>query len=147
MAQPTTARPGSFIIALGDGGSPEVFTAPCGFTSKAFTFTRNLADVLIPDCNDPDAANWVGRDVVSLSAQVSGEGVLAAEAVPTWLAVVNSVEAVNVTLTVTYSTGVLTMTGAMQVETFGVAAEQGQKVNVNVSMQSDGEMVLGWVPV
>lgn len=147
MAKPTTARPGSFIIALGDGGSPEVFTAPCGFTSKAFTFTRNLADVLIPDCNDPDAANWVGRDVVSLSAQVSGEGVLAAEAVPTWLAVVNSVEAVNVTLTVTYSTGVLTMTGAMQVETFGVAAEQGQKVNVNVSMQSDGEMVLGWVPV
>ena len=47
MALPTTARPGSFIIALGDGGDPEVFTAPCGFTSKAFSFARNLSEVQI----------------------------------------------------------------------------------------------------
>ncbi|HRP26019.1 phage tail tube protein [Thauera sp.] len=147
MAKPTTARPGSFIIALGDGGSPEVFTAPCGFTSKAFNFTRNLAEVNIPDCDDPDAPDWLGRDVVSLSASVSGSGVLAAESIETWLAAVNTTASVNVTVTVTYTTGVLTMTGAMQIESFGVSAEQGQKVSVDVSMQSDGEMTVGWTPL
>ena len=79
MAQPTTARFGKFKVYLGDDGDPIVYTAPCGFTSKSLTLTKSLAEVNLPDCDDPDAVAWVGRDASSLSASVSGEGVLAAD--------------------------------------------------------------------
>jgi hypothetical protein len=141
MAQPTTARPGAFIISLWNGSA---FVAPCGFTSKSFSWSRGLADVTIPDCDDPDAPAWVGRDVESLSASVTGEGILAAEAIPTWLGVLDTIEAVQVQVEVTYTTGVLTITGLMQLESLEVGAQQGQKVSINVSMQSDGEMVTEW---
>lgn len=141
MAQPTTARPGAFIISLWNGSA---FVAPCGFTSKSFSWSRSLSDVTIPDCDDPDAPFWVARDVESLSASVSGEGVLAAEAIPTWLSVLNSIDAVQVQIEITYTTGVLTVTGLMQLESLEVGAQQGQRVSINVSMQSDGEMETAW---
>lgn len=148
MTQPTTARPGRFIISLGDGGDPETFTAPCGFTSKSFTWSRSLSEVTIPDCDDPDAPYWQSRDVESLSCSVSGEGVLAAEAIPTWMAVLDTIEAVNVQIEITYTgVGVLLVSGAMQLESLEVGAQQGQRVSINVSMQSDGEMVTTWTPV
>lgn len=145
MAAPVTARPGRFVISLGDGGTPEAFTAPCGFTSKSFTWSRNLAEVTIPDCDDPDAPFWQSRDVESLSCSVSGEGVLAAEAVPTWLAVLNSLDAVNVQIEITFTNGsILLIEGAMQMESLELGAQQGQRVSINVSMQSDGPMTQTW---
>lgn len=147
MAQPVTARPGRFLILLGDGGSPETFVAPCGFTSKSFTWSRSLAEVTIPDCADPDAPFWQSRDVESLSCSVSGEGVLAAEAVPTWLAVLNSLDAVNVQIEITFTNGaVLLIEGAMQMESLEVGAQQGQRASINVSMASDGIMTQTWTP-
>ena len=145
MPAPVTARPGRFVISLGDGGSPEAFVAPCGFTSKSFTWSRNLAEVTIPDCDDPDAPFWQSRDVESLSCSVSGEGVLAAEAVPTWLAVLNSLDAVNVQIEITFTNGsILLIEGAMQMESLELGAQQGQRVSINVSMQSDGPMTQTW---
>jgi hypothetical protein len=143
MAKPTTARPGAFIISLWNGSA---FTAPCGFTSKSFRWNRSLAEVNIPDCDDPDAAAWVGRDVESLSASVNGDGILAAEAIPTWMNVLNTIDAVQVQIEITYTTGVLTVTGDMQLTTLEVGAQQGQKVNISVSMDSDGEMETEWNP-
>lgn len=145
MPAPVTARPGRFVISLGDGGSPEAFVAPCGFTSKSFTWSRNLAEVTIPDCDDPDAPFWQSRDVESLSCSVSGEGVLAAEAVPTWLAVLNSLDSVNVQIEITFTNGsILLIEGAMQMESLELGAQQGQRVSINVSMQSDGPMTQTW---
>lgn len=145
MPAPVTARPGRFVISLGDGGTPEAFVAPCGFTSKSFTWSRNLAEVTIPDCDDPDAPFWQSRDVESLSCSVSGEGVLAAEAVPTWLAVLNSLDAVNVQIEITFTNGsILLIEGAMQMESLELGAQQGQRVSINVSMQSDGPMTQTW---
>ena len=63
MAQPTVAKPGAFVISLGDGATPEVFTAPCGLTTKAARWNRGLGEVNIPDCDDPDAVIWIARDV------------------------------------------------------------------------------------
>lgn len=145
MPAPVTARPGRFVISLGDGGTPEAFVAPCGFTSKSFTWSRNLAEVTIPDCDDPDAPFWQSRDVESLSCSVSGEGVLAAEAVPTWLDVLNSLDSVNVQIEITFTNGsILLIEGAMQMESLELGAQQGQRVSINVSMQSDGPMAQTW---
>lgn len=140
MAQPTTARFGKFRVLLGDTSSPIVYTAPCGFTSKSLTLTKNLSEINIPDCDDPDAVAWVGRDAQSLSASISGEGVLASESVEDWLDAWEDDESIPVKVEVEFAAKTITWTGLMHVATFTTGAEQGGRVTANVEMQSDGEL-------
>ena len=146
MAQPTTAKFGKFRVLLGDGASPIVYAAPCGFTSKSLTLTKDLTDVNLPDCDDPDAVAWVGRDAASLSASVSGEGVLASESVETWLDAWESSDSIPVKIEVEFPAKTITWTGFMHIATFTAGAEQGGRVTANVEMQSDGELVRAVTP-
>lgn len=138
MAQPTTARPGKMRILLGDGEDPEAFAAPCGLTTKGLTIQKNLSEVDIPDCDDPDAPFWLARDVTNLSISISGEGVLAAESEAIWIAAAYSTEAVNAKVEIEFSTGIRTFSGAFHVDNFGINANQGQRVSASISLQSDG---------
>lgn len=140
MADPTTAKFGKFLIKLGDTSSPQAFVAPCGFTSKSLTLTKDLTDIILPDCDDPDAVSWVGRDVTSLSASVSGEGVLASESVDAWLRAAESTTAVNVEITIEFPAKLITWLGSMHIASISFAAEQGGRVTASVEMQSDGEL-------
>lgn len=142
MAQPTTARFGAMVISIGDGASPETFTAPCGFTSKSLTLSKNLQEINLPDCDDPDAAAWVGRDVQSMTATVSGEGVLAEESLVTWKEFFESTASKNVRIKITTSGGYIQYDGAMHLESLAHSAEQGGRVTLNVTLQSDGEMTI-----
>lgn len=140
MAAPTTARFGKFRVLLGDGASPEQFVAPCGFTSKSLELSKNLTDVNLPDCDDPDAPAWVGRDVESLTAAINGEGVMAAESIEAWMEAYESTESVNVKVEIELPLVTYTYTGRMHVATMTLGAEQGGRVTNNVSMQSDGAL-------
>lgn len=140
MAQPTTARFGKFRVLLGDGASPEVFTAPCGFTSKSLALSKNLTDVNLPDCDDPDAPAWVGRDVESLTASITGEGVMAAESVDTWMDAFEDTDSVNVKVEIELPLVTYTYTGRMHLSSLTFGAEQGGRVTANVEMQSDGAL-------
>ena len=145
MAPPVTARFGKMLIKLGDGATPtEVFAAPCGLTSKSITFSKNLSEVDLPDCDDPDAATWLGRDAQSLSAAVSGDGVLPASAIQTWWDAFKSTSPINVEISIEYSTGTMLWEGAMHVENFEPNAERSGRVQAGIGMQSDGEMTGTW---
>lgn len=141
MAQPTTARFGRFRVLLGDDSNPTVYTAPCGFTSKSLTLTKSLTDVNLPDCDDPDAVAWVGRDAESLSAAVSGEGVLAAESVEAWLEAWEAVDSIPVKIEVEFPAKTIVWTGRMHVASFAASTEQGGRVTASIEMSSDGELV------
>ena len=141
MAPPITARFGKFRVLLGNSASPIVYAAPCGFTSKSLTLSKSLSEVSLPDCDEPDAPIVLGRDVESISASVSGEGVLAASAVTTWLDAYESTDSVPVKVEIEFSTGIVTWTGNMHIESLEIGAEQGGRVTLNVSMQSDGALV------
>lgn len=141
MAAPVTARFGKFRVLLGDGASPETFAAPCGFTSKSLQLSKNLTDVNIPDCDDPDAPAWVGRDVESLTATISGDGVLAESALPTWQAAFANTSSVNTKIEIEMTDATYTYTGLMHLSALSYSAESGGRVNVSVEMQSDGELV------
>jgi hypothetical protein len=140
MAQPSTARFGKFRILLGSGTGPIVYAAPCGFTSKSLTLTKDLTDVTIPDCDDPDAVSWIGRDASTLSASVSGEGVLAAESVETWLDAWENVDSVPVKIEIEFPAKTITWTGLMHVSSLNPSTEQGGRVTMSVELQSDGEL-------
>ena len=136
MAKPTTFRFGELLIEVGDGASPEVFTAPCGLTSKGFNGTADTSDTSVPDCDDPDAPAWKERAVTALSRDISGDGVLASEYKVTWDTWFSSGLTKNVRITI----GGLVWTGAYLLSGFNITGALGEKLKVSVSMQSDGEI-------
>ena len=148
MAKPVTSRSSQFIIRLGDGGSPETFTAPCGLSTKGINFSKETNEVNVPDCDDPEAPAWVERATVSLSATVSGDGILAMNDLDTWIAFNEATASRNAQIDLDVDAPNTAMggmwTGKFLMTTFNVTAEQGSKVAVAIELQSDGQVT--WVP-
>lgn len=140
MAKPETVKFGKFFVRLSDGASPPTFAAPCGFTSKSFSRSKTLGEVNVPDCDDPDAPAWVERDVQSMSATVSGEGVLAKAAVPTWEDALDSTTSIECEVELEYAANSDIYTGFFHIESFEITGDLGDRVKVSVTMQSDGEI-------
>jgi len=146
MVAATRIKGGKVKVLLGNDANPIVYTAQCGFTSKSITITKGLEEVNIPDCDDPDKVDWVGRDASSLSMAISGEGVLAEQSAEVWFAAVEDVDSVPVKVEMEFPSKTITWTGRMQVESVGATAPNGQTVTSEISMQSDGEMVRTTTP-
>lgn len=145
MALPNTRKFGQFKVYLGNGATPEVFAVPCGFTEKSLSITKELVDTTVPDCDDPDAAAWLGRDVRTLSGEISGSGVMAMESLGTWRAFALSTLPKNVRVEIsgTGAQGGGYFTGSWHLTSFDISANLGEKVELSISMQSDG--ALAWV--
>jgi hypothetical protein len=141
MAQATTIKSGMVRVLLGSGSSPITYAALCGFTQRSITLSKNLEEVNIPDCDDPDKIDWIGRDATSLSMAISGEGVLAEESVEEWTDAFESVNSVPVKVEIEFPTKTLTWTGYMHVESMEMGVANGGRATNNISMQSDGQMV------
>lgn len=141
MAKPQTIKGGKVRVMIGDDATPTEYSALCGFTQRSITMNKGLEDIAIPDCDDPDKVDWTGRDASSLSISVSGEGVLAAESVSTWMKAFKSPDSVPVKIEIDLPGKIITWTGRMQVESLEIGAQNSRTVTLNVSMQSDGEMV------
>ena len=144
MAAATTTKGGKVRVLLGtlpvNPEDPITYAAPCGFTSKSLTLTKGLEETQVPDCTDPDKVDWIGRDAVSLSMSVSGEGVLASESVETWLDAWESIDRIPAKIEIEFPAKTITWTGNLHVETFSAEAPNGRRVTSSVSLQSDGEM-------
>jgi hypothetical protein len=141
MAKATTIKGGKFRVLVGNDATPIVYAAPCGFTQRSITLSKGLDEVNVPDCNDPDKIDWLGRDATSLSMSVSGEGVLAEESVETWLDAFDSIDSVPVKVEWEFPGKTITWTGTMHIESIEAGAANAGRATLNVSMQSDGEMV------
>jgi hypothetical protein len=79
-----TIKFGEQQLLVGDRGSPEVFSAPCGITSLTRSTSTNTSDVDIPDCNDPDMVTWLGIDEVSKRMTLTFSGTVAQESAALW---------------------------------------------------------------
>lgn len=141
MTKPVTIKFGKFRVKIESKDSPSVYAAPCGFTSKAFNRGKNLNEVPVPDCDDPDAPAWVERDVASQTWSVSGEGVLAAEAVDTWDDAFASTDPINVQVEFVFPDRTMVYSGAAHLETFNITSALGERVQANISLQGHGELI------
>jgi hypothetical protein len=149
MAQPRTLSFGSFKVYLGDGASPEVFTAPCGFTQKSLTLESDVSDFNIPDCDDPEAAAWKSRSITAHSATVSGAGVMAMASLDEWRTWKLSSDSKNIRVefddTGANNGGYFEGAAILQSLGFSTAlGTDGNKVQQQVNIVSDGEWT--WVP-
>lgn len=140
MAQPTTIKGGKVRVLIGNAATPGVYAAPCGFSSRSIQLTKGLNEVNIPDCDNPDAVDWVGRDATSLSMAVSGEGVLASESVELWLDAFDDIDPVPVKIEWEFPAKTITWTGNMHAESVDSAGNNGERATLSVSLQSDGPM-------
>lgn len=144
MATPTAAKFGKMVIELGDGATPEVFAAPCGFTSKGVTISKNMQEVNLPDCDDPDAPTWVGRTVQSQTATITGDGVAAAESVPDWDSAAMSTDSQSMRVTIDFGIGEKVITGKFHVDSEAFAADAGGYVTLAINAVSDGAVTATW---
>lgn len=140
MAQATTIKGGKIRVLLGNDADPIVYAAPCGFTQRSITLSKALNEVSIPDCDDPDKVDWVGRDATSLSMAITGEGVLASESVDTWIEGFESIESIPAKIEWEFPAKTITWTGRVHIESMEVGANNGERATNNVSLQSDGVM-------
>ncbi len=144
MAKAVTYSGTVVAIFLEDPENEGDFLRPCGLTSHTVTFTKNMQEVQVPDCDDYDAASWIERGVESLDFGANGSGVLAAEALPSWWDAFNSTESINARVYVgkpDNTTNGYFWAGKVHVSQFEVTGERGNKAQTTVSVVSDGEMV------
>lgn len=143
MALATTLSFSKMRILLGDGASPEVFTAPCGLNTRALRRTKNTNEIDVPDCSDEDAAAWVAREVRSLDWTVTGEGVLAVEALEAWEAFFVGTDSRNLQIIIEAggSPGTITMDGRGHLSSLEYTANRGEKVGVSIEIVADGALV------
>jgi hypothetical protein len=123
MANPAnTLRFGSFLIKLGNGANPEVFTAPCGLNSRGFNNTAATNETNVPDCDDPDAPSDLQVDIVSRTTELSGAGVVADEDFDTWWTWWKAGTSKNVQITL----GTRVWLGAFKCASLNVTGEKGR---------------------
>lgn len=140
MAKPVTLAFSKLLILVGDGASPETFAAPCGLTSKGFDITATSNGIEVPDCDDPDAPAWTDRVVKALSGSVSGAGILATESFGIWRDWALGGLAQNVRIQLV-GTGLGYYSGSFILNKFSIKASLGDKVQVDIGMESDGEVI------
>jgi TP901-1 family phage major tail protein len=144
MAQATTLPFSAFKVML-ETDTPNTFAAPCGLTERSITFSKETNDTTSIDCDDEDAPAWVDRDVVSLSATISGEGVMARESLELWRDAFTTTDTVNARIEVggTAAQGGGYWSGKFHLTSFEPSATRGERVSVSVEMQSSGPIT--WV--
>ena len=147
MAQATTYPYSQFLVKISDGADPEVFTDPCGLTSKGLTRTANLNDTNVPDCDDPDAPSWLGRDVVSYQGAIAGAGVVAQESFDGLGRLVERRRNPQRADRARFNPAEFAWIMPAKLQEFSITAERGNKVQMAVNIVSDGAVVPDSTPL
>ena len=130
-------------ILLGDGATPvETFAVFCGMNARSLKETKTFSEIDIPDCTNEDAIAAVGREVKSTDWSISGEGVLADEAIGAIESFFTASASRNMQIILYNSVGVprVTKTGKGHLSTKDWSANRGEKVTMTVEIVADGAL-------
>lgn len=145
MVKPTTIKGSLVAIYLEDPATPGTYVKPCGLNNHELQFTKNLQEVNVPDCDDPDLAQWVERDVQSLDFSGTGEGVLAVEAIEAWNDYFISTDPINARVfvgAIDDDVNGYFWAGQLHINQFNITGNAGSRAQVNIGVASHGELVL-----
>lgn len=140
MAAPSTLRGTKLLIKLGDGATPEVFTAPCALATKSFNRSSTTNEFNVADCDDPDAPVWTERVKGAITAGVAGSGTLAKESLDLYEAFFSQVDPRNVQIVIDYDVGARTYQGLFHMTTFNITGDNDGLVAVELELASSGEV-------
>jgi predicted secreted protein len=140
MALAKVSKFSEFLLKIGDGASPEVFSAPCGLTSRSFDLTASTNDQTVPDCSDDDLAAWTARAIDALSGTISGSGVMDRTSLAdyrTWF-LSTLPKNCRIQIVATGANGGGYFEGSFLLTKLTLGGERGQKATVEIELQSDG---------
>jgi hypothetical protein len=144
MSLAKTLRGTQLLIKVSDGASSPVFSHPCLInTSRGIQLTAEMNEVLVPDCSDPDLMAWLEREKKSLSATISGAGVLNTPDFPDYFDWFTSADpkACRVELNgVSGANGGGYLAGSFHLASLETSGDRGDKVQVTMSLPSTGEI-------
>jgi hypothetical protein len=143
MAQPTVTTFKNALVYF-ETDTPGTYTKFCGLESFTITRSKETNDTNVPDCDDPDAAVWLSRDVVSLSWEFSGEGLLTKEQIARVNDMVESANSVNMRVYIKgFGTGGATpdlrLDGRVHLSD-EINATRGEKVSQSLTGVGDGPL-------
>jgi hypothetical protein len=134
-------------VNIGDGASPEVFTADCLInTSRGIKFQSDTNQTIMPDCDNPDDPAWKSVTKDGLSATITGAGRLYTASVSDWYDWFNGDDSKNVQfdLNVPLAKGGGYWQGAFKLTDFEVTSDGNKEQSTcNVTLISDGPVA--WV--
>jgi hypothetical protein len=139
------ARGVKLLIAIGDGGSPEVFTAYCTVNAaRSIKGDAATNDFNIPDCDDPDMVGWLAREKVSLSYTLAGAGILNTPDVQVFADYLADPLSRNcqITVDVPATDGGVVFAGPFHLTSFEITGDRGAKMEATLAMVSDGEVTV-----
>lgn len=145
MAKPKTFSGSVVALFFENPAQPGQFMKPCGLTQHTATFSKNMNEVDVPDCDDPDLPAWIEREVSSLDFSVTGSGVLAADAVPLWWEIYNQTTSIRARMYIGKIDDVENghyWEGMIHLSSFEVTGNRGERAQVSIGAASDGEMTL-----
>lgn len=148
MARPASLPFAKFVLRVSDGNSPETFVAPCGLTTRGVNQTAGMQETTVPDCADEAKPAWIERDVDTLSMEIPGSGVLTKEASGLYREWMRSGEGRKCRIyyfdgedgdglpvsSIGYDEGFFKMAS------LNVTGQRGQRVQIEFSLMSDGEI-------
>lgn len=143
MAAVKHARGVKLLVKVGDGASPEVFTAYCTINAaRGISFTSATRDFNLPDCADPDEIGWIIREKESLSVTITGGGMLNTPDVDTFFDWWKDAASKNVQVVVDVPSadGGVVFEGPFHLTDFDVSGDRGGKMEASLTLQSDGEI-------
>lgn len=141
MAAVNKVKATALLIKVGNGASPEVFTALCTINAqRGLSIAATTSETAVPDCADPDLPAWLDREKVSISADVNGAGTLHSDDLQTCYNLISGSAAVNlqIVLDVAGAVGGRTFEGAFHMTQFEVSGTKGELVNATMAFQSTG---------
>ena len=143
MAKPTTLR--WTKLTLWPEVSAGVYESKeCGLNAKGFSISGDMAEVNVPDCDDPDAATWVERTIRALSAGVSGSGLMAEESFAFWRDWALSAAPKNLRIVLDLAASDGFFEGLFLLNQFELSGNEADgKVGVTLGLSSDGPVA--WV--
>lgn len=146
MTKPITVKGSQLLILVGNGASPELFEAPCGLTTKALNLAATANEFNVPDCDDPEQPMFTERVIATLSAGVTGSGILSMADYDTWRNWYLSGQAQNIHVVINVPLaqggGYYAMSAVLTA--LNHTGNQGELVTIDVEIQSNGEFT--WVP-
>jgi hypothetical protein len=136
------------LIQFSDGESPATWAHSCTInSSQEFSIEATTTDASAPNCEDPDAPNWILRSVDTLSAGINGAGTMD----PVSWGVLRDKALAGEPFGVRVTLGGLTallggghFEGNYVLTNLGIAKEGKGYVSSTIALQSDGE--IKWVP-
>lgn len=145
MAQPNSFKGQLLTIRIDNGltGTNQAYAHPCMINAaRGFDISSSGQDENIPDCSSPGALSYTAHTKASVSAQITGGGILDATnyaSFHSWM-VSDDPKTIKVDLNGTNG-GVVT--GAFKLTDLGITGDLGKRVEVSVTMKSDGAWTYG----